>query len=332
MAGTSERAKKLKESRERAKEISKTKDKAPFSPSQTNTKSGVGSKIRKETRPTPTSTKINQALTPSRTSPGSKVRKESRDAKTTTVVKKTTVKADPAKKTIKKGSPKGQAGKGASPLEGKPRSIAAARKAGEKYFFDSKGVKKLAVTGAELKKKGMTLKQWANSFAKKKQTKKHAESLKGFAATKKRAGGMMKKKGMARGGMMMKKKGMAAGGKLKMVEKDGKKVPFFAADGKGKMRGGGMMKKKMMKGGGKVTVVGKDGKLREMDKKKYDLIKSMRSAPPKPVSAKKAGGMMKKKGYAMGGAMKKKGYKKGGKVLKMRGGGLATRGMNFTIK
>ena len=80
---------------------------------------------------------------------------------------------------------------------------------------------------------------------------------------------------------MMKKKGMAAGGKLKMVEKDGKKVPFFAADGKGKMRGGGMMKKK---------------------------------------------------GYAMGGAMKKKGYKKGGKVLKMRGGGLATRGMNFTIK
>ena len=189
--------------------------------------------------------------------------------------------AEPAKKTIKKGSPKGQAGKGAAPLEGKPRSIAAARKAGEKYFFDSKGVKKLAVTGAELKKKGMTLKQWANSFAKKKQTKKHAESLKGFAAIKKRAGGMMmKKKGMAKGGAM-KKKGMAAGGKLKMVMKDGKKVPFFAADGKGKMRGGGMMKKK---------------------------------------------------GYAMGGAMKKKGYKKGGKVLKMRGGGLATRGMNFTIK
>lgn len=196
------------------------------------------------------------------------------------VVKKTTVKADPAKKTIKKGSPKGQVSKGAAPLEGKPRSIAAARKAGEKYFFDSKGVKKLAVTGAELKKKGMTLKQWANSFAKKKQTKKHAESLKGFAAIKKRAGGMMKKKGMA------------AGGKLKMVEKDGKKVPFFAADGKGKMRGGGMMKKKG-----------------------YAM-----------------GGAMKKKGMAKGGAMKKKGYKKGGKVLKMRGGGLATRGMNFTIK
>ena len=30
---------------------------------------------------------------------------------------------------------------------------------------------------------------------------------------------------------------------LKMVMKDGKKVPFYAADGKGKMNKGGMMKK-----------------------------------------------------------------------------------------
>ena len=220
------------------------------------------------------------------------------------VVKKTTVKADPAKKTTKKGSPKGQAGKGASPLEGKPRSIAEAKRRGEVYFFDSKGVKKIAATAADLKRTGLTLRQYANKFAPKKQTKKHAESLKGFAAIKKkRAGGMMKKKGMARGGMMMKKKGMAkggamkkkgmaAGGKLKMVMKDGKKVPFFAADGKGKMRGGGMMKKKG-----------------------YAM-----------------GGAINKKGMAKGGAMKKKGYKKGGKVLKMRGGGLATRGTSFTIK
>ncbi len=42
-----------------------------------------------------------------------------------------------------------------------------------------------------------------------------------------------------------KTKSMAEGGKLKMVEKGGKKVPFFAADGVGKMMGGGMMKKKM---------------------------------------------------------------------------------------
>lgn len=33
----------------------------------------------------------------------------------------------------------------------------------------------------------------------------------------------------------------AVGGGLKMVEKDGEKVPFFAADGKGKMAGGGML-------------------------------------------------------------------------------------------
>lgn len=43
-------------------------------------------------------------------------------------------------------------------------------------------------------------------------------------------------------GTMMKGKahGMAEGGKLKMVEKGGKKVPAFAADGVGKMMGGGM--------------------------------------------------------------------------------------------
>ena len=228
-----------------------------------------------------------------------------------TPVKKTTTQAEPAKK---KSAPKGQAEKGASPLAGKPRSIAEAKRRGEVYFFDSKGVKKIAATAADLKRTGLTLRQYANKFAPKKQTKKHAESLKGFAATKKRGGGMMKKKGMAAGGRMkkkgmarggmtmkkkgmakggaMKKKGMAAGGKLKMVMKDGKKVPFFAADGKGKMRGGGMMKKKG-----------------------YAM-----------------GGAMKKKGMAKGGAMKKKGYKKGGKVLKMRGGGLATRGTSFTIK
>lgn len=77
-----------------------------------------------------------------------------------------------------------------------------------------------------------------------------------------RKGGMMKKKskGYAKGGMMktkgymaggkMKAKGMAKGGKLPMVEKDGKKVPFYAADGKGKMKAGGMMKSKGMAKGG----------------------------------------------------------------------------------
>ena len=53
------------------------------------------------------------------------------------------------------------------------------------------------------------------------------------------AAGGMAKKGYAAGGMA--KKGYAAGGMV-MVEKDGKKVPAFAADGKGKMAHGGAVK------------------------------------------------------------------------------------------
>lgn len=45
-------------------------------------------------------------------------------------------------------------------------------------------------------------------------------------------------------GMMMggKVKGYKAGGDLKMVEKNGKQVPFYAADGVGKMKAGGKVK------------------------------------------------------------------------------------------
>ena len=61
-------------------------------------------------------------------------------------------------------------------------------------------------------------------------------------------------KKMMRGGMAEKPMMMKAGGtpikagKMKMVEKDGKKVPAFAADGVGKMKRGGATKK-MMRGG-----------------------------------------------------------------------------------
>ena len=276
MAGASERKKSLEESRKRAKEIDKTVNRAPFSPKD-DVKVSPGSKVRKDKKTTPGTTKLNEALTPKKVSPGSKVRKESRDNKVTPVklVKKTTVDAAPAKKS----TPKGQAEKGASPLEGKPRSIAEAKRRGELYFFDSKGVKKIAATAADLKRTGLSLREYANKFAPKKQTKQHAESLKGFAAKKKRGGGVMKKKSYAGGGAM-KKKGMAAGGR-------------------------NTMKKQMMRGGG----------MGMMKKKMYA-----------------GGGAMKKKGYAIGGAMKKKGMKRGGKVMKMRGGGLATRGTNFRIR
>ncbi len=75
--------------------------------------------------------------------------------------------------------------------------------------------------------------------------KKYGEPMREIKGFNK--GGMMKKKGYAKGGM--KKKGYAKGG-LKMVKnKEGKMVPFYAADGKGKMNKGGMMKKGYAKGG-----------------------------------------------------------------------------------
>jgi hypothetical protein len=57
-------------------------------------------------------------------------------------------------------------------------------------------------------------------------------------------------KKMMRGGMAEKPMMMKAGGtpikgdKMKMVKKDGKSVPAFAADGVGKMKRGGKAKKK----------------------------------------------------------------------------------------
>ena len=94
----------------------------------------------------------------------------------------------------------------------------------------------------------------------------------------------MKPKKMMRGGPAKKK----SGGKLDMVEKDGKKVPFFAADGKGKMAKGGAVKK-MMRGG---------------------PVKMMRGGPVKmmrggPVKEMTEGGMVSpRKKEAMGGKTK----------------------------
>jgi hypothetical protein len=73
---------------------------------------------------------------------------------------------------------------------------------------------------AKAKKAGMTMAEWEKSAA----DKKHDAPKK-----------------------------MAAGGKLKMVEKDGKKVPSYAADGVGKMAMGGMTK---MAAGGSVRGTG----------------------------------------------------------------------------
>jgi len=95
-----------------------------------------------------------------------------------------------------------------------------------------------------------------------------------------------------RGGMMkskMKAKGYKAGGKMPMVKdpKTGKMVPEFAADGKGKMMAGGKVKSK----------------------------------------GYAKGGMMKSKGYAKGGAMKSKMAAKKPTKQKVRGAGIARKGV-----
>jgi hypothetical protein len=81
----------------------------------------------------------------------------------------------------------------------------------------------------------------------------------------------MKKMNPGMAAMLAKKKDMpmkkmAAGG-MPMVEKDGKKVPAFAADGKGKMAKGGMAKEKpMMKKVAAKAVKGHEKKMHGMAK------------------------------------------------------------------
>ena len=78
-------------------------------------------------------------------------------------------------------------------------------------------------------------------------------------------GGRMKKMG----GGMMKRPMMQNGGKLKMVEKAGKKVPFFAADGKGsKDLGRANMKKGSIPPQLKKFVMAKKKKAKMKNKKK----------------------------------------------------------------
>ena len=79
-----------------------------------------------------------------------------------------------------------------------------------------------------------------------------------MGSASKRADGIAVK-GKTKGTMMAgggKAKMMASGG-MPMVEKDGKKVPAFAADGKGKMAAGG--RAKMMAGGGKAKMMKSGG-------------------------------------------------------------------------
>ena len=181
-----------------------------------------------------------------------------------------------------------------------PTSVGAAQKAGKLYFTGKDGKKKLAITAAQLKKSGMSLRQFANKYKNK--------GMKAFLADLKKmamGGAAMKKKGMARGGMKkgyamggsMKKKGMARGGMKK----------------KGMAVGGAMKKKGMARGGMKKKGYAMGG-LKATNPSQVGLRKLPQSVRNKMGYMKKGG--MTKKGYAKGGSMKKKGYAMGGVAKK----------------
>jgi len=243
-------------------------------------------------------------------------------------------KTKPASKTP---APKAQAAK-STPASSGPewknyKSVAAAKRAGSRFYTGADGKKKLAITKKELgRKKGETLTQAYNrvegktprktssaaSSAKKSETKnsetKNSETKK-VGGIRRLLLGSDGKFGGARGAIDF----------LPGKSRPKKKEPV-------KKMGGGMMKSKMaskggarggrkamgMKKGGFPDLSG-DGKVTQKDV----LI-------GKGVVKKKAGGMMKSKGYAKGGAVKKKGMAKGGatsrKPTKPRGVGAALRG------
>ena len=139
---------------------------------------------------------------------------------------------------------------------------------------------------------------------------------------------------------------MAKTNKMKMVKdpKTGKMVPDFAADGKGQMAAGKMVKKKMMAGGKMVKKMMAGGKA----KKGYSMGKTvLKDVPagnkglgklPEKVRnnmgfnakggaiKKMAGGKMVKKMMAKG-KMVKGGATGGKKKAKVRGAGIARKGV-----
>ena len=158
------------------------------------------------------------------------------------------------------------------------------------------------------------------------------------------------KKNYMGGGMM---KRYNTGGKLEMVEKDGKKVPFYAADGKGKMRAGGKVMK-YQKGRGvrfnekeldigssremrpgenpkrafarRMDEAGGFDKLSDQGKREmlFDMQEGFRDKKRSNREKRYQGRPAPKPKKMMGGGKVKKGYKNGGKV---RGCGMARQGV-----
>ena len=154
------------------------------------------------------------------------------------------------------------------------------------------------------------------------------------------------KKNYMGGGMM---KRYNTGGKLEMVEKDGKKVPFYAADGKGKMRAGGKVmkyqkgrevrfnEKELDIGSSREMRPGEDPKrafARRIDEaggfdkmspqSQKEMLFDMQKMSESDRQKRYQGRPARKPKGMMGGGKVKKGYKNGGKV---RGCGMAKQGV-----
>ena len=160
-------------------------------------------------------------------------------------------------------------------------------------------------------------------------------------------GGAMKKKGYAKGGAMKKPIAMKKGSKLRMVEKDGKKVPFFAADGIGKMQAGGAVRPKkrpasMVKpkprpgsknGITKETLVGSMTKAdveKAINRGKNPKKKPRPMAPSKPRSTRstdKDMAVSKQAAQSKKAPVRKKGDRAGVTAKKMGGGMMKKKGM-----
>lgn len=126
-----------------------------------------------------------------------------------------------------------------------------------------------------------------------------------------------------------------AQGKLKMVEKNGEKVPFYAADGKGKMKKGGSVKKYASGGMTRASMGERGGRGRNPTNDRRIQFDDIPDVPSMPDTGEDGGGpdidmgtgtpkrRGRVKGYKSGCSVKSKGYKSGGKV---RGCGLARGG------
>jgi hypothetical protein len=212
------------------------------------------------------------------------------------------------------------------PASGLAKVTGKDKKPGIRRNVGSGREKKANVTREQLQKTGLILRDYLNFMDKNNRrptTKADAAEAKaitkGFKekkAVKKAGGGMMKSK--------MKAKGMKAGGKMTSKMK-----------AKG-MKAGGKMKAKGMAKGGMKTKGYMAGGLKDVPEDNKGLKKLPKEVRNK-MGFKAKGGMMKTKGYAKGG-MKTKGYAAGGMKSKMatkkkptkqkvRGAGIARKGV-----